>query len=51
MHYGRLMYLLFLKGIGITMEDAMTLWKTEFTKVMDVNKFDKEYAYNVRHAF
>jgi DNA primase large subunit len=51
MHYGRLMYILFLKGIGVSLEDAMYLWRSEFTKVMDSNKFEREYAYNVRHGY
>ena len=44
---------LFLKGIGLTMEESLTFWKTEFTKKKDIDgdKFEKNYAYNIRHSY
>jgi len=33
-HGARLQYGLFLKGIGLSLEDAMIFWRSEFTKVM-----------------
>ncbi|GIY88257.1 DNA primase large subunit [Caerostris extrusa] len=48
---GRLQYGLFLKGIGLTLEDALKFWREEFTKVMDVDKFDKQYTYNIRYNY
>lgn len=51
-HGGRLQYGLFLKGIGLTLEDALTFWKSEFTKgSTPADKFDKEYAYTVRYNY
>lgn len=50
-HTGRLTYGLFLKGIGVTLEDAMHFWRSEFTKAMPADKFDKQYAYNVRYNY
>ncbi|XP_044754339.1 DNA primase large subunit-like isoform X2 [Coccinella septempunctata] len=50
-HKCRLQYGLFLKGIGLTLEDAMDFWREEFTKLMDHNKFEKDYAYNIKHAY
>lgn len=50
-HFGRLQLGLFLKGMGLTMEEAMIFWKTEFCKKIDGDKFEKQYAYNVRHMF
>ena len=46
----RLQYCLFLKGIGLTLEDAMKFFRGEFTKRhdLDVDKFEKEYAYGIR---
>lgn len=32
-HSGRLQYALFLKGIGVTLEDIMTMWREEWAKV------------------
>lgn len=32
-HHGRLQYVLFLKGIGVTMEDVMTMWREEWARV------------------
>ena len=50
-HGGRLQYGLFLKGIGLTLQESMLFWKNEFLKVMTADKFDKEYSYNVRHSY
>lgn len=33
------------------MEEAYTFWKQEFCKTIDVDKFDKQYGYNIRHMF
>lgn len=51
-HGGRMQYGLFLKGIGLTLEQALQFWKQEFTRGnMDADKFDKCYSYNIRHSF
>jgi DNA primase large subunit len=50
-HFGRLQYGLFLKGIGLTMEDSIKLWRTEFTKKMTNDKFERGYVYNIRHSY
>ncbi|KAK6582813.1 hypothetical protein PZA11_005221 [Diplocarpon coronariae] len=49
-HYGRLQYTLFLKGIGLNLEEALVFWRSAFNKITD-DVFNKEYKYNVRHAF
>lgn len=48
---GRLHYGLFLKGIGVTLQDSMKFWRDEFTKMMDVDKFEKQYSYNIRYNY
>ncbi|KRT80775.1 hypothetical protein AMK59_5889 [Oryctes borbonicus] len=50
-HFCRLQLGLFLKGIGLIYEDSMTFWKDEFTKAMDSGKFEKQYAYNIKHMY
>ncbi|XP_023557642.1 DNA primase large subunit isoform X2 [Octodon degus] len=51
-HGGRMQYGLFLKGIGLTLEQALQFWKREFVRgKMDPDKFDKGYSYNIRHSF
>eukprot|EP01134_Creolimax_fragrantissima_P001136 CFRG1136T1 len=50
-HWGRLQYGLFLKGIGITLEDAVNYWRSEFTQKMSVEKFDREHVYTLRHMY
>ncbi|KAL2612907.1 hypothetical protein R1flu_024599 [Riccia fluitans] len=48
---GRQQLGLFLKGVGLKLEDALNFWRSEFTMKMPVEKFDKEYAYSIRHNF
>ncbi|XP_046691816.1 DNA primase large subunit [Silurus meridionalis] len=51
-HGGRMQYGLFLKGIGITLDQALQFWRSEFIKgKVDTDKFDKAYAYSIRHMF
>ena len=50
-HYGRLQLGLFLKALGLSMEEAYAFWKSEFCKTMDSEKFDKQYGYNIRHMY
>ncbi|KAG1686773.1 DNA primase large subunit [Nymphon striatum] len=63
-HGSRLQYSLFLKGIGMTLEGVLQMWKAEFIKTMDGDKnlfkhficlfspsFDKQYSYGLRHSF
>ncbi|KAH0837282.1 hypothetical protein AYO21_09989 [Fonsecaea monophora] len=49
-HYGRLQYTLFLKGIGLSLEDCLIFWRQSFKLITD-DQFNKEYRYNVRHAY
>jgi DNA primase large subunit len=50
-HYGRLQqYTLFLKDIGLSLEECLILWRTLF-KLITEDTFNKEYRYNVRHAY
>ena len=39
------------QGIGMKLEDALLFWRTEFTKAMGADKFEKSYAYNIRHNY
>ncbi|KAK5908362.1 hypothetical protein CgunFtcFv8_016429 [Champsocephalus gunnari] len=51
-HGGRMQYGLFLKGIGLSLEQALQFWRSEFIKgKVDADKFDKAYAYSIRHMF
>ncbi|KAL8972924.1 MAG: hypothetical protein Q9183_000275 [Haloplaca sp. 2 TL-2023] len=49
-HFGRLQYTLFLKGLGLTMEDCLIFWRQSFKLITD-ETFNKEYRYNVRHTY
>lgn len=50
-HASRMQYGLFLKGIGVSLEGSLKFWRDEFTKLIDHDKFDKNYAYNIRHNY
>lgn len=49
-HFGRLQYTLFLKGIGLNLEECLIFWRTSFSKMTD-DQFNKDYRYNVRHSY
>jgi len=50
---GRVQLRLFLKGIGLSMQDSLEYFRTEFCKHPEItpDKFQKEYTYNIRHAY
>jgi DNA primase large subunit len=47
-HMGRMQYGLFLKGIGVTLEDALEFWRSEFAQKFGNSVFEKKYAYNIK---
>ncbi|KND01027.1 DNA primase subunit PRI2 [Spizellomyces punctatus DAOM BR117] len=49
-HMGRLTYGLFLKGVGLPLEEALLFWRKSFHKMTD-DQFQKGYAYNVRYNY
>jgi DNA primase large subunit len=46
-HWGRLQYGLFLKGAGLSLEDALAYFERMFVG----RDFQKEYSYNFRHMY
>ena len=50
-HFGRLQYILFLKGAGMSLEESMTFFQTHFTKLVSTDVFQKQYAYTIRHLY
>ncbi|PWN48323.1 DNA primase large subunit [Violaceomyces palustris] len=49
-HYARLQYNLFLKELGLPIEEALIFWRRSFSGITD-DKFNKEYRYNIRHGY
>ncbi|KAI1795763.1 DNA primase, large subunit [Ganoderma leucocontextum] len=49
-HYGRLQYGLFLKILGLSIDEALAFWRKAFSSIQD-DKFNKEYRYNIRHSY
>ncbi|KAF9069919.1 DNA primase large subunit [Rhodocollybia butyracea] len=50
-HFGRLHYGLFLKVLGLSIDEAIAFWRKSFAGGPGADKFDKEYRYNIRHSF
>lgn len=49
-HYGRLQYNLFLKDLGLPVEEALLFWRRSFRAMSD-DKFNREYKYNIRYGY
>lgn len=49
-HDGRLQYGLFIKGMGLSVDEALMYWKNAFSNITP-DKFQKDYAYNVRYNY
>lgn len=50
-HMGRLQLGLFLKGIGLSLNDSLQVWRNELSKVVGLDGFEKQYAYNIRYNY
>jgi DNA primase large subunit len=49
-YQGRMQFGLFLKEMGVTIEQALVFWRRSFANMTD-DKFTKEYKYNIRHNY
>ncbi|KAI0006096.1 DNA primase large subunit [Russula compacta] len=49
-HFGRLQYGLFLKILGLSIDEALIFWRKSFSGRTD-DHFNKHYKYNIRHSY
>ncbi|KUL81533.1 hypothetical protein ZTR_10431 [Talaromyces verruculosus] len=49
-HFGRLQYTLFLKGIGLSLDECILFWRQSFKGFSD-DEFNSKYKYNIRHSY
>lgn len=53
-HEGRQQLSLFLKGIGLSVDEALKFWSHSFTSgphAMTPERFNREFKYNIRHTY
>lgn len=51
-HSARMQLGVFLKGCGLTMDESLRFWRSEFAKGnINSEKFEKTYSYNIRHHY
>lgn len=48
---GRLQYSLFLKEIGLSLDENLELFQNEFLKKMEEKMFKRKYAYSIKHLY
>ena len=48
---GRMQYGLFVKGLGLSMEESLIFFQSIFTRIMSPEQFNKQYSYNIRHYY
>lgn len=41
----------FLRGIGLSMEGCLEFFQNHFTRRISIDKFTKEYSYNIRYMY
>ncbi|CEF65434.1 DNA primase large subunit [Strongyloides ratti] len=52
LRYGaRNQYTAFLRGIGMSLENALNFFRNAFIKKIDFDRFKKDYAYSIRHIY
>lgn len=50
-HYGLQQMSLFLKHVGLPLEQALLFWRSMFAPRTPAEKFNREYAYNIRYNY
>jgi DNA primase large subunit len=48
---GRLQFGLFLKALGLPLEESLQFWRKMFSEKINSEKFAKGYEYNIKHSY
>lgn len=50
-YFGRQQYGLFLKSIGLSLEESLCFWKKHFSAKYTEDVFERNYSYNIRYIY
>lgn len=50
-YFMRMQYGIFLKSLGLPLDQMIEFWKDEYTKIMSEDEFNKKYLYTIKYIY